>query len=61
MKYLQRVERLEKHLSEHPKDYQAVIAYMVAKSDLIEHGQYLQMIERKKRLAEVRRRRHGKK
>lgn len=60
MKYLQRVERLEEHLKEHPTDYQAVIAHMIAKSDLIEHGRYLQTIERQKRLAEIRRRRHEK-
>lgn len=55
MKYLQRVERLEEHLKYHPTDYQAVVAHLKARSDMIEHGQYLRMIERRKRLAEVNR------
>ena len=57
MKYEQRVARLEEHLREHPKDYQAVIAHLKAKSDLIEHRSWLRMIERKKRVAEIRKQR----
>lgn len=54
---VERVERLEKHLQEHPTDYQAVIAYMIARSDMIEHQSYQRMIERKKRVAEIRKKR----
>lgn len=57
MKYVERVEKLEKHIADHPKDYQAVIAHLKAKSDLIEHGQHIKRIARQKRIAEVRRQR----
>lgn len=60
MKYEERVVRLEEHLKTHPTDYQAVVAHLKARSDLIEHRMYLRMIERKKRVAEVRRRRNAK-
>lgn len=55
MKHEQKVANLERHLQEHPTDYQAVIAHLKARSDAIEHRAWLRMIERKKRLAEVRR------
>lgn len=55
MKYEQKVANLERHLKEHPTDYQAVVAHLVARSDAIEHRAWLRMIERKKRLAEIRR------
>lgn len=51
----EKVERLEKHVKEHPTDYQAVIGLLKARSDLIEHGYYLQMVERKKKVAYYRR------
>lgn len=60
MKYIERVERLEEHLKEHPTDYQAVIALLKRRSDLIEHRAWLRMIERKKAVAEVRRQRREK-
>lgn len=52
-----KADRLATHLQEHPKDYQAVIANLKVKSDLIEHKRYLEVIRRKKRIAEVRRQR----
>lgn len=55
MKYAERVVRLEKHLETHPTDYQAVVAHLKARSDLIEHRIYLKTNERKKRLAEIKR------
>lgn len=55
-----KVERLEEHLKEHPTDYQAVIALLKRRSDLIEHVAWLRMIERKKKIAEVRRQRKEK-
>lgn len=55
-----KVVRLEEHLKEHPTDYQAVIALLKRRSDLIEHVAWLRMIERKKKIAEVRRQRKEK-
>lgn len=55
MNKAEKVERLEKHVKTHPTDYQAVIGLLKARSDLIEHGLYLQMIERKKKVAYYRR------
>ena len=60
MKYIEKVERLEEHLKEHPTDYQAVVALLKRRSDLIEHRAWLRMIERKKAVAEVRRQRREK-
>ena len=57
MKIEERVERLESHLREHPSDYQAVIALLKARSDMIEHRVWLRMVERKRRVAEIRKRR----
>ena len=54
---IDRADRLATHLQEHPKDYQAVIASLKVKSDLIEHKRYLEVIRRQKRIAEVRRQR----
>lgn len=55
MNKAEKVERLEEHVKTHPTDYQAVIGLLKARSDLIEHGLYLQMIERKKKVAYYRR------
>lgn len=55
MNYDIKVANLERHLKEHPTDYQAVIAHLKARSDAIEHRAWLRMIERRKRLAEVKR------
>lgn len=55
MNYEKKVANLERHLEEHPTDYQAVIAHLKARSDAIEHRGWLRMVERHKRLAEVRR------
>lgn len=51
------VERLERHVAEHPKDYQAVVALLKRRSDMIEHRIWLKMVERKKAVAEIRRQR----
>lgn len=57
MKYIEKVERLEEHLKEHPTDYQAVVALLKRRSDLIEHRAWLKMIERRKKVAEIRKQR----
>ena len=56
MEYAERLERLDKHLEEHPKDYQARIARIKTYSDAVEHERYLKRIARLKRVAEFRRR-----
>lgn len=55
MDYIDRLERLDNHIKEHPKDYQAVIAKMKTYSDAIEHDLYLRRIERLKKVAKYRR------
>lgn len=57
MNYLERLERLDNHIREHPKDYQAVIARLKTKSDAYEHSMYLRKIERLQQVAEIRRKR----
>lgn len=56
-KHIKKVERLEEHLKKHPTDYQAVVAHLVARSDAIDHAQRMKLVERQKRLAEIRRKR----
>lgn len=43
MNYEEKLERMDRHLAEHPKDYQTVIARLKTYSDAVEH-------ERKKRI-----------
>lgn len=59
MDYTEKLKRLDKHIEEHPTDYQAVIARMKTKSDAIEHQMYLRKIKRLKRVAEYRRAHNG--
>ena len=63
-KHIARVERLNEHVRAHPNDYQAVIALLKARSDMIEHRAWLSMVERRRRVAEIKARRkerlHGK-
>ena len=55
MDYIKKLEQIDAHLAEHPKDYQAVIGRMKTYSKVIDHERHLRKIERLKRLAEVRR------
>ena len=57
MDYAERIERLNEHIREHPKDYQAVIAMLKTKSDAYEHTMHLRRIERLQRVAEIRKQR----
>lgn len=59
MDYSERLENLDKHIAEHPKDYQAVIARLKVRSDAIEHQMYLRKVARLKRVAEFRRQNNG--
>lgn len=55
MDYEQKLEQLNRHLEQHPKDYQASIAKLKTYSDAVEHEQYLRRIARLKKLSEYRR------
>lgn len=55
MDYTERLERLDSHITEHPTDYQAVIARLKLRSDAIEHEMHTKKIARLKRVAEYRR------
>lgn len=55
MDYIDRLQRLDKHLAEHPKDYQSVIARMKTYSDAVEHELYLKRVARLKKVAKYRR------
>ena len=55
MDYTKRLEQLDRHLAEHPKDYQAVISRMKTYSDAVEHQMYLRRVERLKKVAKYRR------
>ncbi len=58
MDYITKLEKLDKHIEENPKDYQAVIARLKTRSDAIEHARKQKMDARLKRIAEIRRKRH---
>ena len=55
MDYGEKLQKLDKHLAEHPKDYQAQIARLKTYSDAVEHEKYLKRIKRLKRIAEYKR------
>ena len=55
MDYTKKLEQIDRHLAEHPKDYQASIARLKTFSDAVEHEMYLKKVERLKRVAEYRR------
>lgn len=61
MDYIKKLEQIDRHLAEHPKDYQAVIAKMKTYSDAIEHEIYLKRVERMKKVAKYRREYYGSK
>lgn len=55
MDYNKKLEKLDRHLAENPKDYQSVIARLKTYSDAVEHEQHQRKIARLKRVAEYRR------
>ncbi len=61
MDYNRKLEQLDKHLMEHPKDYQAVISRLKTYSDAVEHEQYQKRVARLKKVAEIRRLRNERK
>lgn len=59
MNYLEKLDNLDRHIEEHPSDYQAVIARLKTASDAYEHQLYLRKIARLKRVAEIRQKLEG--
>lgn len=57
MNYIEQLEKLDRHITEHPKDYQAVIARMKTYSNAVDKQRQSVTNERLKRVAEIRRRR----
>ena len=55
MDYEEKLKRIDRHLAEHPNDYQTQIARLKTYSDAIEHKYYLKRIERAKIIAECKR------
>ena len=55
MDHIKKLKQLDKHLAEHPTDYQAVISRIKTYSDAVEHQLYLRRIERLKKVAKYRR------
>lgn len=55
MNYIKKLEQLDAHLEENPKDYQAVIARLKTRSNAIAHARKHEMDARLKRVAEIRR------
>lgn len=54
--YIERLEKIEEHLEEHPADYQAVIAKLKVTSDIYERQIYLRKVARLKQVAEAKER-----
>ena len=54
MEYEKKLRRLDEHLADHPKDYQAVISRLKVQSDAYEQEIYKRRIGRMQRLANVR-------
>lgn len=55
MDYMEKLERLDNHLKQHPHDYQSVISRMKTYSDAVEHEMYLRKVARLKKVAKYRR------
>lgn len=59
MDYGEKLKALEEHLVRHPNDYQGVISLYKIRSEAIEHERYLRSIEKRKLIAECRRKFNG--
>lgn len=57
MDYIEKIERLETHLAEHPADCQAVLSLLKTRSKAIENRDRQILIGRLKRVSEIK---HGK-
>lgn len=54
MDYEAKMKKLVNHLEEHPNDYQSVISLLKTHSDSIDHKRHMEMIEKRRRIAEIR-------
>lgn len=57
MEIVERLQRLHEHVQEHPADYQAVVAELKMRSDLLQKEEHDRFCARLKRVAEIRKRR----
>lgn len=57
MDYAEKLQRIDRHLEEHPHDYQTVIARLKTQSDMIDHQMRKNARSRLSRLSEIRRKR----
>lgn len=55
MDYAEKLDRMDRHLAEHPHDYQTVIARLKTASKAYDHEQRKKSVARLKRIAEIRR------
>ena len=55
MYYVEKIVNLQNHVKDNPKDYQAVIALLIARSDQIAYERRHKMNMRIKKVAEYRR------
>ena len=56
MDYIERLDRMDEHLRQHPHDYQTVIARLKLASDIYDHQVEKQRNMRLKRLSEIKKR-----
>lgn len=54
MDYIEKLEKLDRHIAENPKDYQAIIARLKTRSDAIAYERKRRMDMRLKKVAEIR-------
>lgn len=50
MDYIKKLEQIDKHLAEHPKDYQSVISRMKTYSDAVDHEIHQRRVARIKKV-----------
>lgn len=55
MDYIEKLDKLDKHIQENPKDYQAVISRLKTQSKAIDHYRKREVNMRLKRVAEIKR------
>ena len=55
MDYKAKLERMDRHLEEHPADYQTVISRLKTASDMIDHERRRKVNARLRKVAEYRR------
>lgn len=54
MDYTKKIEKIEKHLENHPQDAQSQVALLIARSNQYEHERYVKQISKLKEIAKWR-------